>query len=277
MPPMIRLDEKLASIRSLVFGFGGRLVERQLFRFLFEDTDPEPLLAALGAYCNADGGFGNGIEPDLMTPQSSAIGLETALHYFQIVEGVPALSATAIAAWLDRNVDDRGIIPHPPDDADRYPIQPWWKNADDDRVFAICGVLRHLGVTIPERVVASVSAHAMKASLPDALEEYHYPIYVYSMYCPEFSRRVEFLDDFRNRFPELCRRLPSRFLVLSRYWSPMAALVDREFIEAEANRMWDAIDASGRIPTGYPDLPWWDPIMLLDALAFLVQQHLLIH
>ena len=53
----------------------GRLLERYLFATFFEkgvQGSKEACLKALLAYQNPDGGFGNGIEPDLLCPDSSA-------------------------------------------------------------------------------------------------------------------------------------------------------------------------------------------------------------
>jgi len=271
---MIYLAEKLDRIRAFVFGYEGRLLERQLFRFLFEDAGPDPVLAALAAYQNPDGGFGNGIEPDLMAPQSSGIGLETALDQYHLIGSIPEDVAAAVIKWLERSVNARGIIEHPPSRAEQYPLQPWWRGNDDTRVFAVIAALQGLGVAIPDSLKKRVDAHAVTTAPPDELQEYDYPIYVYAMRSKGFVRRDEFLGDFTNRFPDLSRRLPDRFLVLSRYWSPMSELIDRQLIEDEANRMWASVDEEGRIPTGYPDLPWWDRIMLLDALAFVMQQQI---
>ena len=42
-----------------------RLLERLRFAHLFKGAAPDPALAALDAYRNADGGYGNALEPDL--------------------------------------------------------------------------------------------------------------------------------------------------------------------------------------------------------------------
>ena len=47
-----------------------RLLDRHRFAHLFLDGDRAPVLAALAAYQNPDGGFGNALEPDLRGPAS---------------------------------------------------------------------------------------------------------------------------------------------------------------------------------------------------------------
>ena len=47
-----------------------RKLERALFEYEFESGGQEPILSALAAYQNVDGGFGHGLEPDLRASQS---------------------------------------------------------------------------------------------------------------------------------------------------------------------------------------------------------------
>ena len=56
-----------------------RLLERQLFDHLFRGGPRESSLAALRAYQNADGGFGNALEPDKRCPTSQPIDVEIAM------------------------------------------------------------------------------------------------------------------------------------------------------------------------------------------------------
>src|SRR4051794_41704468 len=57
-----------------------RLVERHRFAHLFQDGPPEPVAEALRPYQNSDGGFGNALEPDLRTPTSQPIAVNSALE-----------------------------------------------------------------------------------------------------------------------------------------------------------------------------------------------------
>lgn len=58
-----------------------RLLERRRFAHLFRDAAPEPALAALDAYRNDDGGYGNALEPDLRGPESQPIPTQYALEH----------------------------------------------------------------------------------------------------------------------------------------------------------------------------------------------------
>ena len=51
-----------------------RLVDRHRYTMLFADGSAEPVIAALSAYRNADGGFGHALEPDLQMSSEPAGG-----------------------------------------------------------------------------------------------------------------------------------------------------------------------------------------------------------
>jgi hypothetical protein len=50
-----------------------RLLERHLFAFLFKEGSRQNVIAAVSAYQNEDGGFGNALEPDKRTPSSQPL------------------------------------------------------------------------------------------------------------------------------------------------------------------------------------------------------------
>jgi hypothetical protein len=57
-----------------------RLLERHRFAHLFQGADAEPVLRALRAYRNPDGGFGHALEPDVRDPASQPIPTQSALE-----------------------------------------------------------------------------------------------------------------------------------------------------------------------------------------------------
>jgi hypothetical protein len=57
----------------------GRDIEVAIYNHAFFDEDKQMILDALTLYQNSDGGFGNGLEPDSLNPNSSPIQTYTAL------------------------------------------------------------------------------------------------------------------------------------------------------------------------------------------------------
>ena len=63
----------------------GRELERRLLSYYFDDGTPAAVLDELASYQNQDGGFGNGLEPDIQLPDSSVITTTIALRILREV------------------------------------------------------------------------------------------------------------------------------------------------------------------------------------------------
>ncbi len=57
----------------------GRALDQHLFAALFDGGDASGVVSALVAYRNPDGGFGHGLEPDKLAPDSQPLDVELAL------------------------------------------------------------------------------------------------------------------------------------------------------------------------------------------------------
>lgn len=246
----------------------GRLLERGLFEHFFGDAPRQAPVNALLAYRNTDGGFGNGIEPDLLCPDSTAIGAETALYVLEILDYDDPEILRKLAGWIVNNQIDDGSIRHPPQNLADYPFQPWWANPDSSRVLVLAGLLKKWGVELPifyERV----RDFYLQSELPDEISFYSYPYFVYLKYCRESS-------DDKARFEQLVAGLPvvleehnAHFPLFSRYWFYAKEHVPEEILVNEAQAFISALQDDGGIESPYPDLPWWRPIFTLDGLILL--------
>lgn len=101
---------------------------RELYAFHFTGGSKSNVVAALGHYQNADGGFGHGLEADLRTRNSSVIATTVGL---QILSETGAWDAPLVAPalrFLSERYSDRNwqLITEDCNDA---PFAPWWKYA----------------------------------------------------------------------------------------------------------------------------------------------------
>ena len=64
-----------------------RELDRARYGFHFEEGPASDVIAALAGYQNADGGFGNALEPDFRLPDSSPMATS---HGFHVLLGVGA-------------------------------------------------------------------------------------------------------------------------------------------------------------------------------------------
>ncbi|MFN3512031.1 MAG: hypothetical protein ACK41C_03240 [Phenylobacterium sp.] len=100
----------LARARDFIYAVA-RLIDRLWFAQVFEGAAAEPVLAALAAYQNPDGGFGHGLEPDTRTPASQPLNVEVALQYMADVGAAEAGMVRRACDFLDRASAPGGGVP----------------------------------------------------------------------------------------------------------------------------------------------------------------------
>lgn len=147
-----------------------RPLEAALFRYRFENGSVDDVYAQLARFQNADGGFGNALEPDVRSPASSVVATNTALHILRLLH-TPAqhpLVAGAIA-WLsdayDPGIQSWRLVPPAVEDA---PHAPWWNQeglADRFGGFRINPRAEVLGYLFEFGEVADAAALAQRDEL----------------------------------------------------------------------------------------------------------------
>ncbi|MGH7288339.1 MAG: hypothetical protein ACREI8_10015 [Myxococcota bacterium] len=122
-----------------------RLLERRIFEHHFLDGAAEAVERAVSAYRNADGGFGQALEPDCRTPHSQPEAMRWALA---VLDGAGCLNeerAGGCADWLASVSTPDGGVPFCLISVDGYPKAPWWKpvpTADLNPTGSLVGLLR---------------------------------------------------------------------------------------------------------------------------------------
>lgn len=138
-----------------------RLLDRKRLAFVLgDDPGPAPVLDALYAYRNADGGFGNALEPDLRATSSQPHAAELALRVMAEVGHVDDEVATGLCDWLMTVTTPEGGVPFGLPSAEGEPHAPWWRVGPDppanlNPTAAIAGLLHHLEVDHPWRETAT--------------------------------------------------------------------------------------------------------------------------
>ncbi|NQT59629.1 MAG: hypothetical protein HQ557_11670 [Bacteroidetes bacterium] len=258
-----------------------RLLERQMYSALFEGTPVEMCIKAIAAYQNSDGGFGNGIEPDLLTPVSTGIGMETAFYYLDMltnkincIDQVKPLLQRA-REWVEHTITENGIIPFIPDDVRTYPHQVWWLNSDETRILSLAGYLAKFNMPLRQRAKKIVENFADTIAIPEILTEYNYPLFVYAVNETSFSRWEKVLDVLQQKLTEHIYEERESYFLLTRYWYHFIDMMPEELVERQTDRYFESIEEDGGMPNPYPELPWWRPIFTLDYLLILNRMDLL--
>jgi hypothetical protein len=271
---MLTITQKqFDTIREFIFK-NSRLLERQLFEYFFDTGTKEACLKALLAYQNADGGFGNGIEPDITCPASSGIGAETALWIMDLLDCYDSQVTTGLVHWIVENQTQAGDIPHPPKTMSDYPHQLWWNNSDGHRILMIAGYLKKHGVE-HEMLFTRARCFFDQMPQPQGMQYYDYPYYVYLKYLGDSPVDMQKLQTFKTHVPELLDAHANHFPLFARAWYLFADMVTQAVLTAQGQKLIDGIQDDGGVMSPYPGLPHWRSIWTLDALILLKQCGLL--
>jgi hypothetical protein len=107
-----------------------RLLDRQLFAFQFNGGSADAVVAAMRAYQNADGGFGNALEPDIRCPDSQPVPTQHALEYLDWIGHFDGPLTERVCDFLETITTTEGGVPFVLPSVRAYPRAPWWETAD---------------------------------------------------------------------------------------------------------------------------------------------------
>lgn len=250
----------------------GRLIDRKRFAYHFESGEASDVMAALACYQNEDGGFGHGLEMDLMCPESTVAATEIAcllLEEFGVQEGE---MVEGIERWCLSSVDG---FPQPPSELTAYPHGPWWADPEGHTLhfLTIAGFLAKWGKGTSELFR---KAETLFQSHPvPKIEIYHYTYYHYLRFLPREEAHEQ-------AFQEVCAQLPALLETAAGYhplffylWWMAAEEFSPEVIRREAEKLLQDFQEDGGLRTPYPQLPWWRPVWTLEALIHLKRHRLL--
>ncbi len=122
-----------------------RLLERRIFEHRFLGGGAEAVERAVDSYRNADGGFGQALEPDCRTPHSQPEAMRWALAVLDEAGCLNEERARGCADWLASVSTPDGGVPFCLMSVEGYPKAPWWKavpTADLNPTGSLVGLLR---------------------------------------------------------------------------------------------------------------------------------------
>jgi hypothetical protein len=131
-----------------------RLLDRHRFAYLFLGGDKGTVMSALRAYQNADGGFGNALEPDLRAPDSQPVPVWSALEILDEIKSLDDPMVAQACDYLSSVSCPDGGVPFVLASAQLYPRAPWWQPAEQSAgalvpTAGIVGLLSKRGVQHP--------------------------------------------------------------------------------------------------------------------------------
>lgn len=239
----------------------GRLLERQLFAHLFDGADAQLTLRSLRAYQNADGGFGNGLEPDKRSPESQPIDVEFALRILDMIELSPDDIVLPACDFLTQITTAEGGIPFALPSVKRYPRAPWW-DVDDEPSASLNPTASVAALLMQARVshhwigrVSPFCWRAIEAYTGSAFHEVM-PSVMFLEQASDVERRDLELDRIRERVAVagvIAKRGTAGYAKYPLDWaprptSPLRSLFDDATIEQDL----DALEADQQEDGGWP-------------------------
>ncbi len=137
-----------------------RLIDRHRFAYHFQSGPDEPVRTALAAHRNLDGGYGNGLDPDLRGHASQPVATEIALRYLDELGPIPTEIGNSVCRYLGSVTNDDGGLPAVQPSARHTEAAPWYQKADDfrsrlDVTTTITGLLHRNNISHPWRDTAT--------------------------------------------------------------------------------------------------------------------------
>jgi hypothetical protein len=128
-----------------------RVLERHQLAVLLDDGPVEPVLTALKAYHNADGGFGHALEPDVRCPGSQPSAALSALDVLADLDATHDSMVTETADWIAAIAHPDGGVPTVLPSAAGHPRAPWMEPNPEAGflTYALAAGLWRLGVRHP--------------------------------------------------------------------------------------------------------------------------------
>ncbi|NDU76564.1 hypothetical protein GWI34_28650, partial [Actinomadura sp. DSM 109109] len=108
-----------------------RLIDRHRFTLNFAGGPAAPVLAALRAYENPDGGYGHALEPDLRGEASQPVPAQHALQLLHEAGADHDPAVTRVAGYLASITTGDGGVPFVLPTVRDAPHGPWWQTPDD--------------------------------------------------------------------------------------------------------------------------------------------------
>ena len=253
-----------------------RVLERRRFACLFESASPEPVVSALRAYRNEDGGFGHALEPDMRAPTSQPVGIHTALEILHEVGVTDDPMIEQAAGWLTAITRPDGAIPFVLEDAMAYPHAPWWQFDDGSSPIqspANAAALHALGSRHPwlERASEYCFDQIAQFDLSNLTTEAGYALQFgvsFLNVTPDADRADAALDALASALEPLNAADPDPSAEVANPLD-LAPTPDarsrRLFDQATIDRNLDAVEAAQQ-PDGGWTVPWpaWNPAATLE-------------
>lgn len=130
-------ENQLKSIEKYIME-NGRAIEKAKWNYTFNNGDKEAIVLELLKYQNSDGGFGKGLEADILLPASSSITSTEAIFIaYEYKLDCNKVWFQELLNYFENTIEDAEINPSywekVPVEVENYPHAPWWNYSKEKR------------------------------------------------------------------------------------------------------------------------------------------------
>jgi hypothetical protein len=184
-----------------------RLLERQMFAYLFEGGSKGAVLSALRAYQNRDGGIGNALEPDNRAAISHPAAIDIAMMVLDKVDGFDDPMVGEVCDFLLTITTPEGGVPFSLPAGNKYPHAPWWEATDNpppslNMTAGISGLLLKHGVVHPWLVRATEFCYQATEVGEERDFDTLIRVVTFLRYAPDRDRARALMDKILDRISE---------------------------------------------------------------------------
>ncbi len=165
--PVMKKEQLEQAVRFLKES--ARPLEKTMYAFEFEGGPAEDAIRELSAYRNADGGFGNALEPDIRAAASSALATTVALQnllYLKAGTESPLVQGAIRYLIASYNTSQKAGWDIVPPEVDTAPRAPWWNynaghNGWGNPAIEIVGCFYRYSELVPAGLLDELTQHAI--------------------------------------------------------------------------------------------------------------------
>lgn len=260
-----------------------RLIDRHRFAFHFQAAPAQPVHTTLAAHRNIDGGYGNGLEPDLRGHGSQPVATELALRYLDELGAIPEDVGQGICRFLATAANADGGLPAVLPTVHHTEAAPWYRNTRDfssrlDVTAMITGLLHKNNLAHPWRDMATAYCWKSIDALHWTNPHEAIGICTFLQYVPDRPRAVTTMNHLVTKIRPVIEVHPR---ATGHVHTPLdlachpAHIARPLFTDAEITRNLEAFEEEQR-PDGGWDAYWdhWDTTATIERQGMRTIQRL---
>lgn len=248
-----------------------------MIRHHWQDGPAQPVIDALAAYQNPDGGFAHELEVDIKSPIGNPFAARLAMQVLLSVKGDSGSDLrTRVGGWLQANQNADGDWHFAAEIYDS-PLPFWfagWEFPSLNPACCLAGLASRLGLATPEMLERVASLFAERASLEQAGKGEFYEVLPYVEYMPLLPLATNdayvqaMADGIVRTAANGAYEDASHFFDHALAGGPaLARLVPSELMSAQAIRLLGEVMDDGGWPSPYDQ--GWRPQATMNAMVTL--------